>query len=110
MFERMLDDGIRRNVTTYNGMLQSLGRQRRIRDMENMSQAMQRAGIMPNETTYSVLITAHGNCGNIDRALELLHQVIIAPRLHATAVIFNSVLGACVKADNAEGTNAGLGA
>ena len=104
VFERMLDDGIRRNVTTYNGMLQSLGRQRRIRDMENMSQAMQRAGIMPNETTYSVLITAHGNCGNIDRALELLHQVIIAPRLHATAVIFNSVLGACVKADNAEGT------
>ena len=104
VFERMQTEGVRRNVTTYNGMLQSLGRQRRIRDMENMSQSMQRAGVMPNETTYSVLITAHGNSGNIDRALELLHQVIIAPRLHATAVIFNSALGACVKAGNLEGT------
>ena len=69
-----------------------------------MYQAMQRAGVMPNETTYSVLITAHGNSGNIERALELLHHVIIAPRLHATSVIFNSALGACVKAGSLEGT------
>jgi pentatricopeptide repeat protein len=102
-----LDTGVynvRRNVTTYNGMLQSLGRQRRIRDMETMCQSMQHAGVMPNETTYSTLITAHGNNGNINRALELLHQVIIAPRLHATSVIFNSALGACVKAGSLEGT------
>lgn len=104
IFERMMNDGVRRNVTTYNGMLQSLGRQRRIRDMETMCQSMQHAGVMPNETTYSTLITAHGNSGNIDRALELLHQVIIAPRLHATSVIFNSALGACVKAGSLEGT------
>ena len=104
IFERMQADGVRRNVTTYNGMLQSLGRQRRIRDMESMSQAMQRAGVMPNETTYTALITAHGNSGNIDRALELLHQVVIAPRLHATAVIFNSALGACVKTGDLAGT------
>jgi pentatricopeptide repeat protein len=104
IFERMPGDNVRRNVTTFNAMLTSLGRQRRIRDMENMFQSMQRAGIMPNETTYSGLITSHGNIGNIDRALELLHHVLIAPRLRASAVIFNSALGACVKAGSLEGT------
>jgi len=104
IFERMPTDGVRRNVTTFNAMLTSLGRQRRIRDMEAMFLSMQRAGILPNETTYSGLITSHGNIGNIDRALELLHHVIIAPRLRATTVIFNSALGACVKAGSLEGT------
>jgi pentatricopeptide repeat protein len=98
VFERMPSEGVRRNVTTYNAVLTSLGRQRRLRDMENLRREMRACGIEANETTFSVLITAHGNAGDCVRACALLDEACDTPWVYKSAVVFNSALGACVKA------------
>ena len=100
VFNRMPNEGVHRNVTTYNAILTCLGRQRRLQDMEAMRHDMCRLHIDPNETTFSVLITAHGNAGDYRRACSLLDEACELTWLHKTAIIFNSALGACVKAGN----------
>ena len=98
VFERMPAEGVRRNVTTYNAVLTSLGRQRRLRDMESLRREMRAMNIEANETTFSVLITAHGNAGDCHRACALLDEACDTPWVYKSAVVFNSALGACVKA------------
>ena len=98
VFDRMPSEGVRRNATTYNAALTSFGRQRRLRDMEMLRREMRRCGIEANETTFSVLITAHGNAGDAKRACALLDEACDAPWVYKSAVVFNSALGACVKA------------
>ena len=98
VFERMPAEGVRRNVTTYNAVLTSLGRQRRLRDMESLRREMRAMNIEANETTFSVLITAHGNAGDCHRACVLLDEACDTPWVYKSAVVFNSALGACVKA------------
>ena len=98
VFDRMPSEGVRRNVTTYNAVLTSLGRQRRLRDMEALRREMRKNSIEANETTFSVLITAHGNAGDCHRACALLDEACDTPWVYKSAVVFNSALGACVKA------------
>lgn len=102
VFDRMPSEGVRRNVTTYNAVLTSLGRQRRLRDMETLRREMRKGGIEANETTFSVLITAHGNAGDCRRACALLDEACDAPWVYKSAVVFNSTLGACVKAGESD--------
>ena len=102
VFDRMPSEGVRRNVTTYNAVLTSLGRQRRLRDMETLRREMRKGGIEANETTFSVLITAHGNAGDCRRACALLDEACDAPWVYKSAVVFNSALGACVKAGESD--------
>ena len=98
VFDRMPEDGVRRNVTTYNAVLTSLGRQRRLRDMQLTRNEMRKCRVEPNETTFSVLITAYGNAGDCQRACQLLDEACESPWVYKSAVVFNSALGACVKA------------
>ena len=67
------------------------------RDMETLRREMRKGGIEANETTFSVLITAHGNTGDCHRACKLLDEACDAPWVYKSAVVFNSALGACVK-------------
>ena len=105
----MPSEGVRRNVTTYNAVLTSLGRQRRLRDMETLRREMRKGGIEANETTFSVLITAHGNAGDCHRACKLLDEACDAPWVYKSAVVFNSALGACVKNGESASRNASSG-
>ena len=98
IFKSMPFRGIRRNITTYNTLLTSYGRQRRLHDMEATWKEMRRNSVEPNETTFSVLITAYGNAEQSDRAKQLLDEACKMSSVDKSAVIFNSVLGACVKA------------
>ena len=98
VFDRMPTEGVRRNTTTYNAVLTSLGRQRRLRDMESLRREMRRNGIESNETTFSVLITAFGNAGECEKACALLEEACDTPWVYKSTVVFNSALGACVKA------------
>ena len=102
VFDRMPGDGVRRNVTTYNAVLTSLGRQRRLRDMQLTRNEMHKNHVEPNETTFSVLITAHGNAGDCRRACQLLDEACDSPWVYKSAVVFNSALGACVKAGESD--------
>ena len=65
--------------------------------MELVHKNMRKSYVEPNETTFSLLITAHGNAGDCYRAVEHLEEACKARWLKKSAVIFNSALGACVK-------------
>ena len=101
---------VRRNVTTYNSLITSYGKQRKIGDMESIFAQMARNGVWPNETTHAVMIAAHGNnnsTGDKDckRALDLLTRCARNPKLRCSAVVFNSALGACAKQSDHESFN-----
>ena len=75
-------------------------------NMDNLRRQMRKEGISPNETTFSVLITAHGNAGDSRRALQLLSELAEYPWVNRSAVVFNSALGACVKVGRCRLTSA----
>ena len=87
----MPSEGVRRNATTYNAALTSLGRQRRLRDMEMLRREMRRCGIEANET-FSVLITAHGDAKDALSGPVRCWMRSVATRrgVCKSAVVFNS--------------------
>ena len=55
--------------------------------MELTRREMRRQAVEPNETTFSVLITAHGNSGDCERACSLLDEACENPWLYKSAVV-----------------------
>ena len=59
----------------FSHILTACAKANKFQDALNLLVDMEEMNVQPNEYTYSAAITACGNCGEMDSALELLEQV-----------------------------------
>merc|ERR1719277_1162266 len=98
-YRRMQAEGIQATAITFNSVLDMMVRQ--FSDparLQEVMDDMQSASVSPDVATYSILIKASCNAGQLDSALSLFRQC----RSHGLAfdeVAFNTLLLACSKAE-----------
>merc|ERR1719277_1005811 len=98
-YRRMQAEGIQATAITFNSVLDMMVRQ--LADPARLQEViddMQSASVSPDVATYSILIKASCNAGQLDGAFALFRQC----RSHGLAfdeVAFNTLLLACSKAE-----------
>jgi len=98
LYKAMSEDGVQTNTQTFNSILDILGRQ--LSDPSQLRQVideMRAASFTPDVVSYSILIKASCNAGQLKEAIALFRQL----RAHGLAfdeVAFNTLLLACSKA------------
>lgn len=102
LYKRMQADGIQATAVTFNSVLDIMVRQ--LADparLQEVVEDMRAASVSPDVATYSILIKASCNAGQIESAISLFRQL----RSHGLAfdeVAFNTLLLACSKADQVD--------
>jgi len=100
LYRRLREEGADANASTYNSVLDALVRQ--LADGNKLQEVlddMRAAAVTPDVVTYSILIKACCNSGQLQKAIALFRQL----RAHGLAfdeVAFNTLLLACSKADS----------
>jgi len=99
IYRQMRTEGIEATSVTFNSVLDVVARQLAEPDtLQEVLDDMRKANISPDVVTYSILIKASCNAGNVQNALSLFKQI----RSHGPIfdqVAFNTLLLACSKAE-----------
>jgi len=99
MYQHMRTEGIEATAVTFNSVLDILVRQ--LADPSQLQEIvddMHRSSIKPDVVTYSILIKASCNAGQVESALALFRQ-LRGQGLAFDEVAFNTLLLACSKAE-----------
>jgi len=99
MYQRMRTEGIEATAVTFNSVLDILVRQ--LADpaqLQEIVDDMHRSSVKPDVVTYSILIKASCNAGQVDNALALFRR-LRGEGLAFDEVAFNTLLLACSKAE-----------
>merc|ERR1719491_2892877 len=99
LYKRMQAEGIQATAVTFNSVLDIMVRQ--LADparLQEVVEDMRAASVSPDVATYSILIKASCNAGQIDSAISLFRQ-LRAHGLIFDEVAFNTLLLACSKAE-----------
>lgn len=109
LYKEMQQGGVEVTAATGNSVLDALVRQ--LADPAHLQQVvddMRKASILPDVVTYSLLIKASCNAGQMDNALQFFREL----RRHGLAfdeMGFNTLLLACSKAEQVPGAEEVLG-
>merc|ERR1719221_1867184 len=99
LFKRMQAEGIQATAVTFNSVLDMMVRQ--LADparLQGVMDEMHSASVSPDVATYSILIKASCNAGQLDGAISLFRQCR-SRGLAFDEVAFNTLLLACSKAE-----------
>jgi len=99
LYKEMRRQGVAATTVTFNSVLDIIARQ--LADpakLEEVMDDMREADIAPDVVTYSILIKASCNAGQIASALTLFRR-LRSHGLHFDEVAFNTLLLACSKAE-----------
>lgn len=99
MYQRMRTEGIEATAVTFNSVLDILVRQ--LADpaqLQEIVDDMHRSSVKPDVVTYSILIKASCNAGQVENALALFRR-LRGQGLAFDEVAFNTLLLACSKAE-----------
>lgn len=98
----MQAEGVQATAVTFNSVLDMMVRQ--LADparLEEVVEDMRKASVSPDVATYSILIKASCNAGQVDSAVSLFRQ-LRSRGLAFDEVAFNTLLLACSKAEQVE--------
>merc|ERR1719512_421098 len=103
LFGEMRADGLVMNTVLYTTLIKGFAR------VDQVDQAMRiykqmcsdQTGVSPDLITFSILIKANCDAGRLEDALALL-QSMVECKICPDEVIFNNLLGGCVRNGNAE--------
>uniref|UniRef100_A0A0A9DFU1 Pentacotripeptide-repeat region of PRORP domain-containing protein n=1 Tax=Arundo donax TaxID=35708 RepID=A0A0A9DFU1_ARUDO len=96
MKKKECDGLLKLDVFTYSTMMKVFADAKMWKMAANIKEDMQAAGVCLNLVTWSSLINAYANSGLVDRAIEVLEEMI-RDGCQPTAPCFNIILTACVK-------------
>lgn len=102
LYKCMQAEGIQATAVTFNSVLDIMVRQ--LADpvrLEEVVEDMRKASVPPDVATYSILIKASCNAGQVESAISLFRQ-LRSRGLAFDEVAFNTLLLACSKADQVE--------
>ncbi|XP_051138028.1 pentatricopeptide repeat-containing protein At3g49170, chloroplastic [Andrographis paniculata] len=99
LFDRMLDSDVRPNEITYIAVLSACSHAGLTTEGRNHFNSMQtRHGITPTREHYACMVDILGRSGNLDEATEFIASMPYP----ADALIWRTLLGACVVHNDAE--------
>merc|ERR1719416_46560 len=104
LYEEMKQRNISRNTITFNTILNSIARcglmdrvPEILADMRNSEPQA-----VPDLVTYSTIIKGYCQSGNVDKALELLQQMVTEAGLRPDEGMYNSLLDGCAREQRLE--------
>jgi len=104
LYEEMKQRNIPRNTITFNTILNSIARcglmdrvPEILADMRNSEPQA-----VPDLVTYSTIIKGYCQSGNVDKALELLQQMVTEAQFKPDEVMYNSLLDGCAREQRLE--------
>merc|ERR1719221_477383 len=102
--EEMKQRGIPKNKITYNTILNSMalcGHMRRVPEvLQDMKEADPR--VDPDVVTYSTIIKGYCKSGDLDKSMELFHQMQTESGLEPDELMYNSLLDGCTRQNRLE--------
>jgi len=75
-------EGVRAGARLFNTLIAGYGREKNLRGVETSSNAMNALGVVPNQATWGVKVSAYVACERLDLAMDALEQgVRFSPRI-----------------------------
>uniref|UniRef100_A0A7S1RE49 Pentacotripeptide-repeat region of PRORP domain-containing protein n=1 Tax=Alexandrium catenella TaxID=2925 RepID=A0A7S1RE49_ALECA len=101
VYERMTREGCPMNTVLYTTLIKGFARAGQADQAMRVYGQMRSEGTVPPDLiTFSILIKSNCDSGQLEAALKLL-EAMVDLRLRPDEVIFNNLLGGCVKDSNA---------
>ncbi|KAK7343509.1 hypothetical protein VNO77_12295 [Canavalia gladiata] len=105
-YKRMVEDGVIPDLSTYNAVLATMGRQGLWEQCEQVLTEMKDAGCKPNAVSYSSLLHAYANGKEVERLNALAGEIYSGtikthPFLLKTLVIVNSKVDLLIETERA---------
>jgi len=101
VYDRMTREGCPMNLILYTTLIKGFARAGEVaKAMQIYRQMRSEGGIAPDVVTFSILIKANCDAGHLEAALRLRGEMVEL-KLKPDEVIFNNLLGGCVKESDA---------
>jgi len=101
VYDRMIREGCPMNTVLYTTLIKGFARAGQVDQAMRVYRQMRSEGsIPPDLITFSILIKANCDSGHLEAALKLL-EAMVNLKLRPDEVIFNNLLGGCVKESDA---------
>jgi len=102
VFDRMTNEGCEMNTVLYTILIKGFARAGQVDQAMHVYEQMRTGrSVPPDLITFSILIKANCDDRRLEAALQLL-EAMLEFKLKPDEVIFNNLLGGCVKESNAE--------
>lgn len=105
--KHMVEGGIEGNEVTYNALMATAARAKRVDAAFSLYREMKAKELEPNCECYTTLITLCGQVGQVERAFRI-HADMIENKVQPTVVSFNALLTALRRGDKKLGADVAL--